>query len=1364
MTTLSGLLSAELAATCNALGYFDGEKYHLEPHCKETIKDLIRYLRRDEASYDIRRYLGNAKLLQTDLLPIAQCHHNDKELFDLVLRLVVNLTNPALLLYNEVVPDDKNEHNIYLEIVSHLQNYKEAFCNQKLWVPITQRLGSLLNKNFLDRDEDDNRTIERILILVRNVLHVPTNAVNEWRPDNDASVHDQVIWAFHQSGLLDLLLYIASSTNESNFSLHLLEIICLLVREQPPSLLAKTASQRSVEEKNRDDEELLKIRQSESLAKQQKVKKFLGTRHSNFGGTYVMKNMKSTSERELIYHKPIRDESDITLLDKDKKKTKVPKNRQALKYSLVERRSALSIRLILKQLCVEILNAAYNPLMKFVKELLVRGKSQDNDESYYFSAIKFFMEFNRNYKFQVKLVSETMSVETFHFVQKYLENWFEMMATDKKRIPLWSSRMHIALNAYKELLQNLAAMDSNADAGVRESSKVIKSNIFYVIEYRELLLTLTNTYEKTKYSRQYLKDLIETLHIFLKLLSALTKHRKLVVQKQVKRKKSKTKNKKSKSRLPGDINIEDSWRDLSERLSTLLVSPVEVDVIPFDAASDMTMDEQKEEAVKKINTFLKTNKLEEAVAMLRASREVWPENDTFGSSTISPEEELSWFKEVFLADLQIDPDILVNAEEDNEEDAEEDEEENVNYREYAEQNFDIMDLIKRFASPKVIAICTSLLQTFDTNTDFTNHCVVKMLHRIAWDCKLPAMLFQASLFCIFQKILSSDNPKYKELAKLAIYIVRKFTEVAATNKKVFIELLFYKTAKEAYEIECGYGSFIEHRLKSKLQASKVFWEEHEEEELKRLHEEYLKNEPSQDMVEWIMDNLINKERSKRIVMKKMKELNLIITKPKVKKYTEEQENELCSLFEQFREAHDPVKSVMEKLSFPMSRSQIKNALLRLKVVSDKSELKKKKKSNKRRNKSILQEEDENEEGSNSSSGSEVDEIENSRKEEPPVPLPEAIIHLVEATPSHSYLTEGLKWIKASLQECLEDLEDDPSEVPLLPLSADSILSIDFKKFQQFLEALKICKPQQQEVYWRIPASWKDTDLLNRINLIEVLLAHDEDELSSYSDELNLPIKKISGESCDLSKILMETRLLNDSRISGGYDSDNNEEDETFPKNAADNNLKYDKFHDIIANHCRKALDNELISDTSKMENKTSNKSKKKKFSRFESSDSDSDVQENVGSLISKVSSSTDKENEHLQSSELFEMNKFEKSLDSADDLSPLSKNKKKSLRRVIVHDSSDDEDKMRTDSTILGIDSDKTYDSVDQRSFIKLVSDSNEDLKEQEIHQVSDSVQNYMQFNNDLKRLRSDSEEEENKNVPTKSNRKKRFILDSDDE
>lgn len=34
---VSGYLSAELAATCNALGYFNGTKYNLEPHCKGTF-------------------------------------------------------------------------------------------------------------------------------------------------------------------------------------------------------------------------------------------------------------------------------------------------------------------------------------------------------------------------------------------------------------------------------------------------------------------------------------------------------------------------------------------------------------------------------------------------------------------------------------------------------------------------------------------------------------------------------------------------------------------------------------------------------------------------------------------------------------------------------------------------------------------------------------------------------------------------------------------------------------------------------------------------------------------------------------------------------------------------------------------------------------------------------------------------------------------------------------------------------------------------------------------------------------------------------------------------------------------------------
>jgi timeless len=42
-----------------------------------------------------------------------------------------------------------------------------------------------------------------------------------------------------------------------------------------------------------------------------------------------------------------------------------------------------------------------------------------------------------------------------------------------------------------------------------------------------------------------------------------------------------------------------------------------------------------------------------------------------------------------------------------------------------------------------------------------------------------------------------------------VFIVRQFTEVARTNNKVYMELLFWKTPRDAYDIEQGYGSYQE---------------------------------------------------------------------------------------------------------------------------------------------------------------------------------------------------------------------------------------------------------------------------------------------------------------------------------------------------------------------------------------------------------------------------------------------------------------------------------------------------------------------------------------------------------------------------
>ena len=58
--------------------------------------------------------------------------------------------------------------------------------------------------------------------------------------------------------------------------------------------------------------------------------------------------------------------------------------------------------------------------------------------------------------------------------------------------------------------------------------------------------------------------------------------------------------------------------------------------------------------------------------------------------------------------------------------------------------------MERFASRSVSAAFAQLFKRYRENSDFTNHCIVKMFHRIAFDCKLPALLFQVKWYYVLR--------------------------------------------------------------------------------------------------------------------------------------------------------------------------------------------------------------------------------------------------------------------------------------------------------------------------------------------------------------------------------------------------------------------------------------------------------------------------------------------------------------------------------------------------------------------------------------------------------------------------------------
>lgn len=96
-----------------------------------------------------------------------------------------------------------------------------------------------------------------------------------------------------------------------------------------------------------------------------------------------------------------------------------------------------------------------------------------------------------------------MSVSTFHYVQQQMENFVDRIVAEKKTAIVWIKRLHLSLKAYQELFHTLLAMDKTDEDNVKESSKVIKSNIFYVLEYREFILQLLLTFDETKMPKYF---------------------------------------------------------------------------------------------------------------------------------------------------------------------------------------------------------------------------------------------------------------------------------------------------------------------------------------------------------------------------------------------------------------------------------------------------------------------------------------------------------------------------------------------------------------------------------------------------------------------------------------------------------------------------------------------------------------------------------------------------------------------------------------------------------------------------------------------------------------------------------------------
>lgn len=73
-----------------------------------------------------------------------------------------------------------------------------------------------------------------------------------------------------------------------------------MLRDQNAAELANASVNRSETEKQRDEHELKTVLEKERKEKLDKLIKYSGSRHSKFGGRFVVSGMKSIGENEMV--------------------------------------------------------------------------------------------------------------------------------------------------------------------------------------------------------------------------------------------------------------------------------------------------------------------------------------------------------------------------------------------------------------------------------------------------------------------------------------------------------------------------------------------------------------------------------------------------------------------------------------------------------------------------------------------------------------------------------------------------------------------------------------------------------------------------------------------------------------------------------------------------------------------------------------------------------------------------------------------------------------------------------------------------------------------------------------------------------
>eukprot|EP00937_MAST-01D_sp_MAST-1D-sp2_P000746 g746.t1 len=542
----------ELLLVCSSLGALEeveapdgtvSERFARGEDYLNWVQDLQRAIRRDGRTRAVARQLGLWRIFQKKLLPMVAQHSDERELVFSVLKLLVMLTMPV---------DD--ETSAPEQQRGFIRDYKHAFLQPAFndvsyTALLMQMLEEPLSHEGSKRTERDNLWIELVLTLVRNLLSVP-NARPRSQGEVDASdryafLQEEFLLVLSQEYVLEVVWYLAEAIESSEnreWNMLLLEIIDLVFRGRDPVLLAKLNVHETLKSSDKPGNDLLAELKAERQRRSARGGARAASRHSHFGGTI---RFNSETSAAVVTHNVFNPQGGSKQKNLKRRKDKFAQRLvDRADMQRFDRSTPLHTRVratLSKDMSTFM--KAYATLMKSVKSEFLRDSSKllATDKPMFFRVVAFCTEFYRHQQEQLKKkhtakkpsdkdgqvdgetggekggafvfhigpILETLDMFSFRFLTQQIDQNIDLNN--------WKV-LEDALPALKQMMAALSQMRLSEREDNRAVATSLMNKIFYEKDSLDVLPKLMRHWRGGKSTRRFMADLVEAMHIVLKML------------------------------------------------------------------------------------------------------------------------------------------------------------------------------------------------------------------------------------------------------------------------------------------------------------------------------------------------------------------------------------------------------------------------------------------------------------------------------------------------------------------------------------------------------------------------------------------------------------------------------------------------------------------------------------------------------------------------------------------------------------------------------------------------------------------------------------------------------------------------------